>query len=265
MIVTWRGRRLRSAAGTPALYTSRVLPRARLAPRAAAAILAAASSLAAVPAAAQPRAPAAAPPASVALDRVAVRWYAPETGGVARPQIIFERELAFEARVEALSSPDPEPSAFNDRHIRAALDRHIAEVLLSSLPILPAPAAKEIASRADIARGVLEQRVGGRARLLDAASAEGIGPPEIDALVRRQALASLYLDRMVAPMLEPSEAELRALLRTNATPFRDQPYADVAPALRRWYIGQRLSQALDAYYQHARARVTVILIRRRPL
>src|SRR5271156_1342879 len=64
------------------------------------------------------------------LDRVVVRWHAPETGGPAKPQFIFERELAFEARLESLSDPDPEPGPYHDRHVRAALDRHIAETLL---------------------------------------------------------------------------------------------------------------------------------------
>lgn len=207
----------------------------------------------------------AAPPASgpVELDRAVVRWWSPETGGVEKPQFIFERELAFEARIEALSNPDPEPRAWNDRHVRAALDRHIAETLLSNLPIVPDPSPKEIADRAELARGILEQRVGGRPRLIKAAAAEGIGTDELDALLRRQARASLYIDRMVAPMLDPSEPELRAILRTQLTPFRDLPYEQVAPALRRWYLGQRLGQALEAYYQAARSRVTVVLIRRK--
>lgn len=204
-----------------------------------------------------------APRGPIELDRAVVRWSSPETGGTARPQFIFERELAFEARVEALSSPDPEPRAYNDRHVRAALDRHIAETLLSNLPIVPAPSPKEIADRAETARGIVEQRVGGRARLIAAAAAEGIGTDELDALLRRQARASLYLDRMVAPMLEPSEPELRAILRTQLTPFKDLPYEQVGAALRRWYIGQRLGQALESYYQAARSRVTVVLIRRR--
>jgi hypothetical protein len=229
----------------------------------AAAMLAAAGVLAAGPARGQAPAPAGAVKGAAVLDRVVVRWYAPETGGVARPQLIFERELAFEARVEALSSPDPEPSAYNARHVRAALDRHIAETLLSSLPIIPTPTPKEIASRAELARGVLEQRVRGRAQLIAAASAESVGSAELDALLRRQALASLYLDRMVAPMLEPSELDLRTLLRTQDTPFKGQPFDLIAPALRRWFIGQRLNQALDAYYQNARSRVTIVLVRRR--
>src|SRR5262245_17275701 len=79
------------------------------------------------------------------LDRVVVRWYAPETGGIARPQYVFERELAFEARLEAFTDPDPDadPAGFRERHVRAALDRHIAETLLASLAIVPAPSDKE--------------------------------------------------------------------------------------------------------------------------
>jgi hypothetical protein len=233
--------------------------RSRLLPLAlAAALLAAAPALAQEAAAPErtPRAPA-------LLDRVVVRWYAPETGGVNRPQFIFERELAFEARLESLGDPDAEPGVYRDRHVRAALDRHIAETLLASLPIAPAPAPAEVAARAEAARSALEQRVRGRPRLIDAAAREGIGSDELDALLRRQARASLYLDRMVAPMLEPSEFELRVALRSGATPFKDQAYDAVAPALRRWYVSQRLAQALDAYYQNARSRVSISLLRAR--
>ncbi|WP_437673765.1 hypothetical protein [Sorangium sp. So ce131] len=207
-----------------------------------------------------PGAPPSAPSAPVRLDRVVVRWHAPETGGVRRPQFIFERELAFEARVEALADPDAEPGLYRDRHIRAALDHHIAETLLASLPISPAPTSTEVAQRAEAARISLEQRARGRARLLAAAAAEGISSDELDALLRRQARASLYLDRMVTPMLEPSDFELRLVLRSGATPFKGQRYEDVAPALKRWYVGQRLSQALITYYQNARARVTLTIL-----
>lgn len=206
-------------------------------------------------------APGAARGAPVMLDRLVVRWYAPETGGVDKPQYIFERELAFEARLEALSDPDPEPDPYRDRHIRAALDRHIAETLLASLPITPPPTPTEVATRAEAARSGIEQRVRGRARLIAAAQAEGIGSDELDAMLRRKARASLYLDRMVAPMLDPSEFELRAALRSGATPFKDQKYEDVAPALRRWYIGVKLAQALESYYQNARSRVIISLLR----
>jgi hypothetical protein len=205
-------------------------------------------------------APSGPPPAL--LDRVVVRWHAPETGGPTKPQFVFERELAFEARIEALADPDPEPGPYHERHVRAALDRHIAEGLLSSLPILPAPAPKLIASRVEVARGILEQRVHGRPKLIEAAVAEGIDADEIDAMLLRQARASLYLDKMIAPMLEPSDPELMDLWRTGTTPFKDQPFNEIKPALARWYVGQRLAQATEAYFQNARSRVFISLARR---
>jgi len=201
-------------------------------------------------------------PPPTLLDRVLVRWHAPEAGGPAKPQFIFERELAFEARLESLADPDPEPGAYHDRHVRAALERHIAETLLASLPILPPPDPKVIAARAHVAREILEQRVHGRPKLLEAAAAEGIGDGELDALSARQARASLYLDKMIAPMLEPSELELRDLWRTGTTPFKEQPFDQVVKPLARWYVGQRLMQALDGYFQNARARVVVSVMRR---
>jgi hypothetical protein len=201
-------------------------------------------------------------PASTTLvDRVVVRWHAPETGGAARPQFVFERELAFEARLESLADPDPEPGPYHDRHVRAALDRHIGETLLAALPVLPAPDPKQIAARAEAARGVLEQRVKGRANLLAAATAEGIGSDELDALLRRQARASLYIDKMIAPMLAPSDLDLKNLWQTGSTPFKDQPFDEIKPALSRWYVGQRLGQETEAYRQSARSRVVISVSR----
>src|SRR5262249_58757116 len=142
-----------------------------------------------------------------------------------------------------------------------ALDRHIAEALLASLPITPAPSSTDVAARRQGARAILEQRVRGAGHVQAAAAAEGIGPAEVDAMIARQARASLYLDRMVAPMLDPSEIELRGLLKSGATPFKDQPFELVAPALARWYVGVRLGQAIEAHYQSARARVTIAFAR----
>ncbi|MEJ7732944.1 MAG: hypothetical protein WKG00_27575 [Polyangiaceae bacterium] len=203
------------------------------------------------------------PAAAAAVDRVVVRWYAPETGGAARPRFVFARELAFEARLEALADPDADGAVHRERHVRAALDRHVAESLLASLPTLPAPKPAVGAARAELARGLLEQRGGGRGRLLEAARAEGISSDELDALLRRQARASLYLDRMIAPMLEPSEVELREVFESGGTPFSGGAFDRVAPALRRWYVARRLEQATQAHYQNARGRVTMVVVRGR--
>jgi hypothetical protein len=202
------------------------------------------------------------PQAGAVVDRVVVRWHAPETGGPAQPQFIFERELAFEARLESLADPDPEPGPFHDRHVRAALDRHIAETLLAALTIVPAPEPRVVARRAETARGMIEERAHGRAKILEAAAAEGIGAGELDAILRRKARASLYVERMIAPMLEPSTAELSTLWQSGSTPFKDQPFDQIKAPLARWYLGQRLARETEAYFQNARARVTMSISRR---
>jgi hypothetical protein len=99
--------------------------------------------------------------------------------------------------------------------------------------------------------------VGGQAALERAALAEGIGARDLLGVLRRQARASLYLDRMVAPMLDPSDAELRALHRTRQNPFRELPFERIEPGLRRWYVGQRLAAAVQNFYQNARSRITL--------
>jgi hypothetical protein len=200
--------------------------------------------------------------APLVIDRAVVRFDAPETGGALSPQFIFERELAFEARLEALADSDREHGGVHylDRHVRAALERHVAEELLSHLAMDPEPRPDEIARRAQTARAVVEQRVGGAAELSRAAQAEGLEAAEIDMLVGREARASLYLDRMVAPMLEPSEAELREVHHATTNPFRGQRFEDALGALRKWYVGERLEAALGAFYQNARGRVHVVVI-----
>jgi hypothetical protein len=91
------------------------------------------------PALAQPSSP-------VLVDRAVVRFIAPETGGTRSPRFVFERVLAFEARLEALADPDRQQGteAFRERHVRAALERHIAETLLASLRIEPEPKPEEL-------------------------------------------------------------------------------------------------------------------------
>jgi hypothetical protein len=65
---------------------------------------------------------------------------------------------------------------------------------------------------------------------------------------------------MVAPMLEPSEAELREVHRATTNPFRDQRFEDAVVALRKWYVAERLEAALGAFYQNARGRVHIVVI-----
>jgi len=199
----------------------------------------------------------------VTVDRAVASFVARETGGIDAPRFVFERQLAFEARLEALAEGEVREGdpPFRARHLRAALDRHIAETVLESLPIRPAPTETEIGARTEQARLALMERVGGLVPLREAAVAEGIGDWELGRLVRRQAMASLYLDRMVAPMLNPSDAELRQVLLAQRTPFAGRPFADVAEPLRRWYVGTRLQAALATFYDGLRNRLSLTVLR----
>jgi hypothetical protein len=194
------------------------------------------------------------------VDRTIVRFTAPELGGPRSPRFISARMLALEARIEALADPDRTGAAYRERHVSAALERHIAETMLASLHIEPEPAAEELRQQTEAARHLIEERVGGSDPLAAAARAEGISRRELTSLYQRQARASLYLDRMVAPMLAPSDAELRALFRNEKTPYRDAPFETVLPGLRRWYVSTRLQAALAAYYQNARSRLRIVFL-----
>jgi hypothetical protein len=202
----------------------------------------------------------------IVVDRAVVRFVAPETGGVRSPRFIFERTLAFEARLEALADPDRDRSKdgppFRERHVRAALERHVAETLLSSLRIEPEPSAKDLARQTEAARRMLFERCGGPIPVTDAARAEGVDSRELTSILRRQARASLYLDRMVAPMLAPSDAELRNIHRSTQNPFREHEFDDIEPALRRWYVSKRLGLALESFFENARSRVEISVLER---
>jgi hypothetical protein len=137
----------------------------------------------------------------------------------------------------------------------------VTETVLESLGITPPPTSADISKRMQEARLALIERVGGMVPLGEAARSEGIGESELQRLLRREAVASLYLDRMVTPMLGPSDAELRVLLRTERTPFAGHPFDEVSSALRRWYVSARLAAALSAYYDGLRGRISMTVLR----
>lgn len=199
---------------------------------------------------------------AIPVDRAVARFHAPDTGGPRNPRFVFERVLAFESRLEALADPHrgADPAPYRERHVTAALERHVAETLIASLRIDPEPSSAELAKQTQSVRARLVERVGGEAALLAAARAEGMGLRDQLEIFHRQARASLYLDRMVTPMLDPSDAELEALHKAGRTPFGGLPFAQVQNGLRRWYVSERLSDAVQAFYQNARGRLTFTLL-----
>ncbi len=201
---------------------------------------------------------------------------APETGGGASPLVVFERELAFAARLEALAAAEPledETGPYAQRHVRAALDRYVATSILAALPVerttsLPPhacdgtgarPDVVDLARRVALARAALGARARGETALRQAAAAEGLDQDDLAHFVRREALAARYLDVMVTPMLAPTDDEVRAFLR-NLGALRapaDSPAA-AAPdlcSLRHALIAQRLGTALVDFWQSVRQRV----------
>lgn len=196
------------------------------------------------------------------IDRAVVRFSAPEGGGRERPYFIYQRELAFEARLVALadSAHRSKKEPYRRHHLQQALERNVAETLLAALSMDPPPTEEEVAAQIESARKMVASEVGGEASLRAAAEAEGLGTLELRRYFRRRALASLYLHVMVTPMLTPSPLELRRVHRNGEGPFSELPYEDAEPALRRWYIARSLRTAVDTYFQNARARVRLVYL-----
>ncbi len=193
-----------------------------------------------------------------------MRFVVPDVGGARSPRFVLARPLAFEARLEALADPEHRlrsAEAYLERHLRAALERHIAETVLCSLTVDPNPSRQELDRQTEMARRILAERVGGSEAIMQAARAEGLAGAEVTLLLRRQARASLYLHRMVAPMLTPSRAELREVFFSEDHPYRGMSFDRIEPALLRWVVSSRLAEALDTYYQNVRQRLEVTFLR----
>jgi hypothetical protein len=202
------------------------------------------------------------PPPHATIDRVAVRYYAPETGGSGHPRFVSERMLAFEARLDALAEQATSTGTLDDRFVRAALDRHVAEDMLSALAVQSGTTSNDIAALAEEERTGLVERVGGSEGLHQAMATEGIDDAELDALLRRRARAALYVDRALTPLLRPTDEQLREVFRTSANPFKNQPFEAVRAPLSRWFVEERLRAAETTFLQVARARVRIVVVPR---
>jgi len=205
---------------------------------------------------------------AVQVDRVAVRFYAPETGGADHPRFVLERTLAFEARLEAMAdNPQGIGEGYQERDIRNALEHDLAEQVLASLgqkliddsPADKRPPQSEIDGVARIVTAAQVERLGGRARIDAAADAEQLDKSEVDALLARGSFAAWYLDRTVTPLLHPSDEQLRDVYRTSAHPYRGQPFDKIHDALARWFVIDRVRVAEGAFLQAARSHMKVVI------
>ena len=192
------------------------------------------------------------------VDEVAARFSAPDTGGPAHPRFVTMRMLAFETRLEALEEGESlTAGTYPERVARTALERHMAEEILSSLiatrAIDPAVFGRQVQA---LKVGLIES-VGGQPALLAAMHAEGISEDELADLVARRVRASTYVDRAITRILHPSDDELRTAYRTGSHPFRKLKFDDARDALERWLVDQRLRAEEQSFFQQARARVLV--------
>jgi hypothetical protein len=186
-------------------------------------------------------------------DEAAVRFSSPDTGGPAHPRFISRRQLSFEARLVALEE-DPS-GALQARHVRAAVDSHVADQMLASLPLEQQPTPATVASVSELLRARAEQHLG-RQAIEHAMRIDRIDASELGALIRTQALAVLYLDH-IKPILTVTEDELRETYRTTSHPFRSRRFDDCHDDLARWLVVERFHSAEQAYLQAARSRVAI--------
>ena len=196
------------------------------------------------------------------VDRVAVRFYAPETGGSAHPRFISERILAFEARLDAMSEGASKATTPGEIHVKNALDRHVVEEILATLDDSSATPAAEESRLAREARADLEQRAGGESPIGIAAEEEGLDGDEILEVFTRRARAAAYLDHAVTRFLHPQDEQLHEVYRTSPHPFKSRPFEDVRGSLARWFVFERLKVLESAFLQTARSRVTVVVVPR---
>ncbi len=210
---------------------------------------------------------------AIPIDRTAVVFLSPDTGGPDHPRAITERELAFEARLEALAvgeAPDDERGLPKPRFLRAAIDRHVATELLASTPlerrdwVMTDPCTrarrviederKDLEARITLSRAMLVARVRGESKLTAAAEREGMSEGDVLRFLRREALAARYVDLVIAPMVVPSATEIRDAHR--AIPgLRDRPLAEVSCDVARLLFAERLGRSLAQYRESSRSRV----------
>jgi hypothetical protein len=204
----------------------------------------------------------ASPTDDVVADRVAMRFVSPETGGVAKPRFLTERELAFFARVEATLEQTPlESNDYPERYVRSAMDRLVARSMLASLMIQRGVEPPDLPRLTLEARAELEARLGPPHVLTDAMKREGIEEEELLSFLRDQVRAAYYVDRAVTPILAVTEDALREAFRSMVHPFRGGKFDDVRVKLRRWLVTERLRAAELEFLQGARARVKITVVR----
>lgn len=194
----------------------------------------------------------------IAFDRVAVRFTSPETGGSGKPQFLFDRQVAFLVRVEALLEDGQLGDDYIDRHLRSTVEREVAERMLAALQVR-SEEPQRLPDLVEAARDDLEEQIG-RDKFQGALDAEGITSAELDAVLRDRVRAMTYVDREVMPFLQPSEDELYAAFRSAVHPYRASKYEVVRARFLRWYVLTRFRTISLDYLQGVKSRTTIVYL-----
>lgn len=197
-------------------------------------------------------------PAPVLVDRIAVRYVTPETGGNARPRFLSERELAFFARVEAAVEGAPiEGDEYPERYVRAATDRLVARAMLANLLVQRGSEPPDLPRLAGEARAELAARFGPPGALEEALKQEGLDEGELMAFLRDQVRAITYVDRVITPIVTVTEDSLREAYRSVPHPFRKEKFDEARTKLKQWLVVERMRVAELEFLQGARARIRI--------
>lgn len=194
-------------------------------------------------------------------DRMAVRFVSPETGGMARPRFITDRELALYTRFEARMADAPTSQGeYPERYVRSALDRMVARTMLAGLLIQRGQEPPDLPRLVDAARLELADRLGGLEVLEQVLASEGVALEELNILLRDQVRAFYYVDKAITPIGTITEDSLREAFRSATHPFRGGKFEDVRARLRRWVSTERLRETELEFLQSARSRTTIVAL-----
>ncbi len=194
----------------------------------------------------------------VAFDRVAVRYSSSETGGAGSPRFLFDRQVAFLVRIEALLEDGQLTDDYIDRHLRTTVERQIAEQMLAELQVRSEEPAR-LPDRVASARRDLEELIGAN-RFKESLDAEGITEAELSDLLRDRVRALTYVDSEMTPLLQPSENELYAAFRSAVHPYRNAKYEAVRDKFLRWYVLTRFRALTLDYLQGVKSRTPIVYL-----
>jgi hypothetical protein len=189
------------------------------------------------------------------VDRVAVRYTTPETGGVSRVRVLTERELVFLGHIEAVLEGVEDPSS--ERTVRAAAERAMADDMLSALLVRRGTEPMDLERTAKELREELCLRLSGCAELSNWLRAAGLSESELREMLLVKGRALFYVHRFVAPVMRPTEEELREAFRTTPSPFREGRFEDIRAQFARFLVFERMRLAEVEFFQAARNRVRV--------